>query len=458
MARRERRPRRDIHAEVTETILTQLRAGIRPWMRPWESGAEGDHQGAGLPLRDNGQPYSGINVLVLWAAAEAFGYRKPTWMTFNQAKRHGGRVRKGEKGQHVVYGDRVEKVELNPETGGEERRRYGFLKTFTVFNVEQIDGLDERWHRAYAEIHPINKERRREGLEEFFHALGIEVRHGGDEAYYVLADDYIQMPRYELFHDSEAYYTTLAHESIHWTRHASRLNRKFRGSYQVPYAKEELVAEIGSAFLSAELGIAPAVREDHADYIGAWLRVLEDDNKAIFRAASHATKAVAWLTDRARSVTVDLSAGVETGVIPVEGGADTQPALPLDDDTTSSWPVRGVGPDAVQGELFRAPPAAMAAQTARRFVAEAETWRSGDRGDDQAKRLLAEAGRIDLAAPGVAQAIEAAVVLQGAAGRGGSRQDAATWLRGFREEAGRGIEAAQEAGRQVDAGRQGVSF
>ena len=279
--------------------MAQLRDGIRPWMRPWESGVEGAFEGAGLPLRDTGQPYSGINVIVLWAAAASAGYGKPTWMTFNQAKRHGGRVRKGEKGQSVVYADQYTRKTRDPETGEEDVRRQGFHKTFTVFNVEQIDGLDQRWHRTYAEFHPVNRDRRSADLEGFFHDLGIDVRHGGDEAYYVLSDDYIQMPAFELFHDGEAYYTTLAHESVHWTRHQSRLNRTFRGSYQVPYAKEELVAEIGSAFLSAELGIAPAIREDHADYIGAWLRILEDDNKAIFRAASHASKAVNWLLNQA---------------------------------------------------------------------------------------------------------------------------------------------------------------
>ncbi len=308
--------------------MSQLRDGIRPWMRPWESGAEGDYEGAGLPLRDTGQPYSGINVLVLWAAAAASGYMKPTWMTFNQAKRHGGRVRKGEKGQSVVYADQYTRKTLDPETGEESVRRQGFHKTFTVFNVEQIDGLDPRWHRTYAELHPVNRERRSRDLDRFFHDLGIDIRHGGDEAYYVLADDYIQMPPYELFHDSQAYYTTLAHESVHWTRHASRLNRKFRGSYQVPYAKEELVAEIGSAFLSAELGIAPAIREDHADYIGAWLRVLEDDSKAIFRAASHASKAVAWLLNQAGR----------------RAAGESQRLPRKDEPPVSTW---------VQGSLFR---------------------------------------------------------------------------------------------------------
>ena len=453
-ARRERRPRRDIHAEVTETIRAQLQNGIRPWMRPWEGGSEGAHQGAGLPLRDTGDHYNGINVLVLWSAAAAAGYTRPTWMTFNQAKRHGGRVRKGEKGQQVVYGDRVQKVERDPETGDEQRRGYGFLKTFTVFNVEQIDGLDERWHRTYAEIHPVNRDERREGLDGFFRALGIDIRHGGDEAYYVLADDYIQMPRYEFFHDSEAYYTTLAHESIHWTRHASRLDRKFRGSYQVPYAKEELVAEIGSAFLSAELGIAPAVREDHADYIGAWLRVLEDDSKAIFRAASHASKAVAWLRDRARAMTENLQSGIDAGDESVAAG---QPGLPFDEGAMPVWPVRGVGPDAVQGELFRRTPDALAAQTARRFVAEAEACRKT--GDADAAAALLDASRhIDVDVPDVANAIQAAAFIHGAGGG-----DAADWLAGFRRDARTLLRGERAAGHdlgtgQAHAGRRGVSF
>ena len=458
MARREPRPRRDIHAEITETILAQLRDGIRPWMRPWDSGADGAHAGAGLPLRDTGQPYSGINVLVLWAAAAAAGYGKPTWMTFKQAKAHGGRVRKGEKGQRVVYAGRHETIERDPDTGAEKERKYGFLKTFTVFNVEQIDGLGERWHRTYAEIHPVNRERRREELDGFFTSLGIDVRHGGDEAYYVLSEDYIQLPRYELFHDAEAYYTTLAHESIHWTRHASRLNRTFRGSHQVPYAKEELVAEIGSAFLAAELGIAPAIRDDHADYVGAWLRILEDDNKAIFRAASHASKAVAWLRDRGQAVTADLSAGIDAGESPAEVTEEAQPALPLDEETTTAWPDRGVGPDAVQGELFRAPPAALATRSARQLVADAQAWRAAGRGEGEAKRLLAAAERVNLETPGVAQAIEAAAVLQGAAARGGGLVKADVFLRELRADARRDIEATQSAGRQIHSGRSGVSF
>ncbi len=397
--------RPDIHAEITASIVAQLRQGIRPWLRPWDDPDKGAVQGVGVPLRDTGEPYSGINVIVLWAAAQAKGYTKPTWMTFNQARRHGGQVRKGEKSETVVYAKKYHKRERDPETGKDRLREIGFLRRFHVFNVEQIDGLGDTWHRSYAEIHPVNRDRRRDDLDGFFRSLGIDVRHGGSEAYYVLADDYIQMPPFELFHDSDAYYTTLAHESVHWTRHKSRLNRTFRGSDRVPYAKEELVAEIGSAFLSAELGIAPAIRDDHADYIGAWLRILEDDTQAIFRAASHATKAADWIM--------------------AHGEVE---ALRLDAVARPAWPGHGVPAGAVQGELFRSSPENVArlmmARDARRFVTDALAFRDRAPGGDdgggwrrEAGRLLDVARSIDLAVPGVAGAIEAQVAVAATSAR-----------------------------------------
>ncbi len=436
--------RSDIHAEITAGILEQLRQGIRPWARPWDDGQKGAPEGVGLPLRDNGQPYGGVNVLVLWAAAQAKGYTAPTWMTFNQAKRHGGAVRKGEKSQTVVYAKTYPKRKTDPVTGDEKEERVGFLRRYRVFNVEQIDGLDARWHRSHAEIHPVNPERRRERLDAFFTSLGIDIRHGGKEAYYVLSDDYIQMPPFEQFHDASAYYTTLAHESVHWTRHADRLNRKFRGSYQVPYAKEELVAEIGSAFLSAELGIAPAIREDHADYIGAWLRVLEDDNKAIFRAAGHATKAVEWIMARGEveSLRVDTSRGA------VEGAGESTAA---GEAAVVAWPDHGVPAGAVQGELFRSRPQdvarLMAARDARRFVADALAFRTsapaaGDGGAwrSEAARLLEVARAIDLGLPVVCAAVEAEVAV--AATRPAEVVSAARFVADFRDVTQRRLQMA----------------
>ena len=241
-----------------------------------------------------------------------------------------------------------------------------------------------------------------------------------------------------------AYYTTLAHESVHWTRHADRLNRKFRGSYQVPYAKEELVAEIGSAFLSAELGIAPAIREDHADYIGAWLRVLEDDNKAIFRAASHATKAVEWIKahGEVEALRVATQVGTTQGVVesPVTASAP-EPA----------WPDHGVPAGAVQGELFRSRPQdvarLMAARDARRFVADALAFRTsapaaGDGGAwrSEAARLLEVARAIDLSLPVVCAAVEAEVAV--AATRPAEVVSAARFVADFRDVTQRRLQMA----------------
>ena len=447
--------RSDIHAEITAGILEQLRQGIRPWARPWDDGQKGAPEGVGLPLRDNGQPYGGVNVLVLWAAAQAKGYTAPTWMTFNQAKRHGGAVRKGEKGQTVVYAKTYPKRTTDPVTGDEREERVGFLRRYRVFNVEQIDGLDARWHRSHAEIRPINPERRRERLDTFFASLGIDIRHGGNEAYYVLAEDYIQMPPFEQFHDAEAYYTTLAHESVHWTRHADRLNRKFRGSYQVPYAKEELVAEIGSAFLSAELGIAPAIREDHADYIGAWLRVLEDDNKAIFRAASHATKAVEWIIARGEIETLRVDAQVGT----TQGVAENPVTVASPEP---AWPDHGVPTGAVQGELFRSRPEdvgrLLAARDARRFVVDALAFRASAPADDdggawrgEAARLLEVARTIDLSLPVVSAAVEAEVAV--AATRPAEVVSAERFVADFRDVTQRRLQMADLAeGRQQTMG------
>ncbi len=407
--------RSDIHAEITAGIVEQLRQGVRPWVMPWSDGDKLAPAGVDLPLRDNGNPYNGVNVLALWAAAAARGYKAPTWMTFNQARRHGGQVRKGETGETVVYAKTYPKRKRDPVTDEETVETVGFLKRYRVFNVEQIEGLGERWYRSHAEIRPLNPDRRNVALDSFFASLGIEIRHHGNNAFYVLAEDHIQMPPFELFDDAAAYYATLAHESIHWTRHASRLDRRFRGGAGVAYAKEELVAEIGSAFLSVELGIAPTLRQDHADYIGAWLRVLEDDSKAIFRAASHASKAAAWIMSHGEVEALRLGVSREAA----QAAGEAQGAMP-------AWPDHGVPAGAVQGSLFRARPGDIArlaaAREARRFVVDALAFRDqaapGDVGGawrGEAARLLAVADSIDLAVPGVAAAIEAEAAVAGAA-------------------------------------------
>lgn len=278
--------RPDLYTRITDSILSQLEAGVRPWTQPWIKSAS-----VSRPLRHNGEPYSGINVLLLWSEATARGFQSDTWMTFRQALALNACVRKGEKGSTVVYAGALDRS-VDLEEREDEVRRVPFLKAYTVFNIEQIDGLDGRF--APVSVPEINSVQRVDRAEAFFAAVGADVRHGGGSAYYAPEADYVQMPPFESFVDPQAYYATLGHELTHWTRHATRLDRDFgrRRHGDAGYAREELVAELGAAFLCAELGLALEPREDHAAYIGSWLEILRGDKRFIISAASHAQKAV----------------------------------------------------------------------------------------------------------------------------------------------------------------------
>jgi antirestriction protein ArdC len=285
--------KKDVYQRITDTIVSELEQGVRPWLKPWNA----DHAAGRItkPLRFNGVPYQGINVLMLWGEAVAKGYAAPIWMTFRQAQELGGHVRKGEKGSLVVFADRIRRTETDEATGEEAERQIPFMKGYTAFNVEQIDGLPEHY---YAKAEPrLDVVARIEHAERYFAATGADIRHGGNQAYYTMAEDRVQMPPFESFHDAESYYATLAHECTHWTRHPSRLERDFGRKRwgDEGYAMEELVAELGSAFLCADLDLAPEPREDHAAYIASWLKVLKDDKRAIFTAASHAQRAADFL-------------------------------------------------------------------------------------------------------------------------------------------------------------------
>lgn len=290
MARHDPEPRASIYERITATIIGSLEQGVRPWIKPWASGP------ATRPLRHTGEPYAGINILILWAEAEARGYTSPTWMTFRQATALGAHVRRGERGTTVVYADTLRRTETADDGSAEElERQIPFLKTYTVFSVEQIEGLPERYLVQTPDPLPI--EQRIAHADAFFARIGADVRHGGGEAYYALASDHVQMPPFERFRDAESYYATLAHEHSHWTRHASRLARDLGGRSfgDQGYAREELVAELAAAYLCADLGVTATPREDHAAYIASWLEVLRADSRAIFAAAAHASRAVAYL-------------------------------------------------------------------------------------------------------------------------------------------------------------------
>jgi antirestriction protein ArdC len=292
----QRTDKQDIYTRITNQIVSHLEKGVRPWIRPWNA----EHAAGRItrPLRHNGKPYSGINVLSLWASAMAQNFAAPVWMTFRQASELGAHIRKGEKGSLVVYADSIKRKETDETTGDEIDREIPFLKGYTVFNVEQIEGLPEVY---YAKAEPtLDLVTRIEHAGKFFAALGATIRHGGNRAFYSNAADVIQMPPFESFQDANSYYVTLAHECAHWTGSKTRLDRDFGGHRfgSEGYAVEELVAELGAAFLCTDLELALEPREDHASYIATWLKVLATDNRAVFTAAAHAQRAAEFINNR----------------------------------------------------------------------------------------------------------------------------------------------------------------
>lgn len=279
-----------LYQEVTDRIVAELEQGRVPWVQPW-GGAKAE---LGLPRNAaTGRLYSGINILILWGAVIERGFPGQHWLTFRQALGLGGNVRKGERGVSVCYADRFVPKGATERAAqeGEEPETVSFLKRFTVFNVAQCEGLPES--ALTAEPARLEREIVPEA-EALIAATKADFRIGGREAFYVPSGDYIQVPPQPAFFDQINYYRTCFHELGHWTGHASRLARDLSGRMRSnPYAREELVAEMASAFLCASLGIVPTVR--HADYLGSWLEVLREDNRAIFRAASQAGKAADFI-------------------------------------------------------------------------------------------------------------------------------------------------------------------
>lgn len=284
-------PKADVYARITDSIIKDLEQGARPWMKPWAAGnADGR---ISRPLRHNGTPYRGMNVLLLWGAAMDGGFQSPQWMTYKQAQELGAQVRKGETGSLVVFADRFTKTETN-DKGEDTEREIPFMKGYTVFNTEQIDGLPAQYQQAPCPApQPLELH---QAAEDFFARTGATVHHGGNRAFYSTVRDFVQMPPPETFRDALSYAAIKAHEFTHWTGHKDRNAREFGKRFgDRAYAFEELVAELGAAFLCADLGLTPEVREDHAAYLGHWLQVLKDDKRAIFSAAAHAQRAADYL-------------------------------------------------------------------------------------------------------------------------------------------------------------------
>jgi antirestriction protein ArdC len=296
--------RADVYTRVTNSIIAELERGVRPWLQPWNA----EHSAGPItrPLRASGQAYQGINVLMLWASAMTHHFTAPIWMTFNQAKELNANVRKGAKGSLVIYANRVTRTEANDD-GEEQAHDIYFMKEYRVFNVDQIEGLPPHFYATAAP--QLDPAQRIESADQFFASTGADIRHGGNQAFYAPAPDYVQMPPFASFRDAESYAATLAHEMTHWTRHPTRLDRNLgrRSFGDEGYAREELVAEIGAAFLCFDLRITPEPRDDHAAYVGHWLKVLKEDKRAIFQAAAHAQRAVDFLHGLQPKITTDAT-------------------------------------------------------------------------------------------------------------------------------------------------------
>jgi antirestriction protein ArdC len=270
---------------ITQEIIARLESGTRPWIKPWRGVP------VSRPLRACGIPYRGMNVFWLWMVADMCGYASPFWMTYNQAKELGAQVRKGEKSTIAIFYKSYTKEIEAPDTGEKSDEARRVLKAYPVFNADQVEGLPERFHPA-ATLELTEPEGREQALDAFFAAIPATLRHQGDEAYYEPLADRVTMPPAHLFSGFNHYYATLAHELSHWTGHSSRLARDLKNRFgTAAYAAEELVAELSSAMLGAELGLPVAHLDNHASYIGHWLKLLKEDDRAILTAAAKAEEA-----------------------------------------------------------------------------------------------------------------------------------------------------------------------
>jgi len=285
--------RRDVAAEITSKILSELKAGVMPWRKPWD----GARIGPVLPRRVTGESYRGVNVILLWSAAIERDYASPYWLTFNQAVKLGAQVRKGERGEVVVYYGQGTRKRTD-DAGVEVEDAFRFLKWYVVFSADQIDNLPARFHPEplASSLAPLAAH------EGWFAKLEIARIVTRDIACYIPSKDVIGMPPIGAFDTAEDYAATLNHESVHATMAKHRVGRDMGKKFsEHAIAAEELVAEIGASLLGAHLRLPPHHIHDHASYIGHWMRLLANDKRAFLTAAAQAQVAVDWLLAKSPS-------------------------------------------------------------------------------------------------------------------------------------------------------------
>jgi antirestriction protein ArdC len=287
--------KRDIHQTVTDQIITAIEAGAGQWRMPWVGKTNG------LPFNaTTGKAYRGVNIVSLWI--EGMGYPTQEWASYQQWSEEGAQVRKGEKGSMIVFYKSYTKEKHNTDTGQTTEESAMVLKYSHVFNAAQVDG----WNSPTIEL--PNLAQRIEAAERFVTSTNATIQYGGLRAFYAPSRDLICMPDFAAFIATETAtatenaYGTLLHELTHWTSHKTRCDRELAKRFgSDAYAAEELIAELGAAFLCAELGISPAPRQDHAQYLQSWLNVLKGDKRAIFTAASKASAACDYLNQLQQS-------------------------------------------------------------------------------------------------------------------------------------------------------------
>ncbi len=273
-----KKPSRDIYQEITDKVITAIEAGVMPWSCPW---AVDGHQGLPFNYSTNAQ-YRGINILMLWLEAQTQQFSSSAWLTYRQATALGGQVRKGEKGTTCIYYNTVEK-----ENAKGEIDNIPFIRTFTVFNLSQIDGIEPLCDAAPIDggFEPISL------AENILVQSGADITEHGDRAFYRPSTDNIYLPDRQRFTSSHDFYATAFHELTHWTQAKHRLNRKrISDKEREDYAFEELIAELGAAFLMAGIGI-DGENTQHESYIAHWLTALRNDKRYLFKAAAAASKA-----------------------------------------------------------------------------------------------------------------------------------------------------------------------
>lgn len=293
----------DIHQVVTDKLVAAIEAGnLAPWHKPWSAMPSAGASVASPVNVVSGREYHGINVLILWAASQVNGYASGAWLTAHQAKELGGTLRAGEgkKYEPIVwaskksYDKEKDGTPIRDRDGNETTRSVWLTKYSFVYNVASFDGLPAK----FANEGPVNLpgDERFAAIRAVVAGSNIPVHHGGNTACYSPTNDAIKMPVPQSFASPDLYYSTLAHELTHATGHDSRLARDLRNSFgSHKYAAEELVAELGAAFMCARFGIDSEPRADHAAYLAHWLGIMKADKKAIFVAAAKANQAAGWL-------------------------------------------------------------------------------------------------------------------------------------------------------------------